>query len=253
MKPALLATLTRLLLTSIALLTAAESAGAQALGPATGFEAITYRPRSYRPRNDQPRYREARSSNYRSSAQTQLHVGFFSPSEFSSTGLVLGFRGGAAIDEHLQIGAALDWNYKNERQTSVVSEQSLPTGGSAQVTRVLSRASSNLVPLLGYIQVSGDRSMTVIPYGGAGIGYEAYFLSADDFNTGAHFDAAYGGFGWQAWAGAQVPLGGLSRLVGEAFVNMADLGRDVDINGQTYRETVNLNGAGMRFGVSWGF
>jgi len=60
------------------------------------------------------------------------------------------------------------------------------------VKRVLSRASSNLIPVLGYVQVSGDHTMPLIPYAGAGVGYEAYFLSADDFNTGAHFDAEYG-------------------------------------------------------------
>ncbi len=36
-------------------------------------------------------------------------------------------------------------------------------------------------------------------------------------------------------------------------MNQADLGRDVDVSGQTFREIVNLNGTGMRFGVNWGF
>ncbi len=218
-------------------------------GPVTGFESITYRPRYDRPR----RYHDDYGSRGGGGTVSQLHVGFFNPSEFSSSGLVLGFRGGVAPEEHIQIGAELDWHYKSDRQTAVVSQQELPTGGSAQVRRVLSSASSNLIPVLGYLQVSGDHSMAVIPYAGVGLGYEAYFLSADDFNTGSHFDAQYGGFAWQAWGGAQVPLSGRSRLVGEVFVNQADLGRDVDINGQTFREIVNLNGAGMRFGINWGF
>ena len=222
---------------------------AEGSGPVTGFESITYRPRYGRPRS----YHEDSGSQGGSSAVSQLHIGFFSPSEFSSSGVLFGFRGGVSPDEHIQIGVDVDWHYKAERQTDVVSQQSLPTGGSAQVKRVLSSASSNLIPVLAYLQVGGDRSLPVIPYAGVGVGYEAYFLSADDFNTGAHFDAQYGGFAWQAWGGAQVPLSGRSRLVGEVFVNQADLGRDVDILGLTYRETVNLNGAGMRFGVSWGF
>lgn len=228
----------------------AGAARADISGPVTGFEAITYHPRYDRPRRYNDNYRSGGGSG---GAVSELHIGFFNPSEFSSSGLVLGFRGGASPDEHIQIGANVDWHYKSERQTDVVSQQTLPTGGSAQVKRVLSSASSNLIPVLGYLQVSGDHSMPVIPYAGVGVGYEAYFLSADDFNTGAHFDAQYGGFAWQAWGGAQVPLSGRSRLVGEVFVNQAELGRDVDFNGQTYRETVNLNGSGMRFGVSWGF
>jgi len=216
--------------------------------PTTGFESITYRPRY-----DRPRRYPGESRYSRTSTVSQLHAGFFSPSEFSSTGFLLGFRGGIAPDDHVQVGVDVDWHYKNDNQTDVVSQQQLPTGGTSQVKRVLSRASSNLVPVLGYVQVSGDRSMPIIPYAGAGLGYEAYFLSADDFSTGSHFDAEFGGFAWQAWAGAQLPLSGRSRLVGEVFVNRAELGRDVDISGATYRETVNLNGAGMRFGVNWGF
>ena len=227
----------------------AGAARAETWGPATGFESITYRPRYNRPR----RYPEDARSPGSSSMVSQLHIGFFNPSEFSSTGMVLGFRGGVAPDPHVQVGVDVDWHYKSDHQTDVVSQQTLPTGGSAQVRRELSRASSNLFPVLGYLQVSGDGSMPVIPYAGAGVGYEAYFLSPDDFNTGAHFDAQYGGFAWQAWAGAQVPLSGRSRLVGEVFMNQAELGRDVDIGGVPYRETVNLNGAGMRFGASWGF
>jgi hypothetical protein len=227
----------------------AGAARAEVSCPVTGYESITYRPRYDRPR----RYRDESRSSGGSSTVSQLHVGFFSPSEFSSSGLLLGFRGGVAPDEHVQIGVDVDWHYKSENQTDVVSQQTLPTGGSSQVKRVLSRASSNLIPVLGYLQVSGDHTMPIIPYAGAGVGYEAYFLSAADFNTGAHFDAEFGGFAWQAWAGAQVPLSGRSRLVGEVFMNQADLGRDVDILGVAYRESVNLNGAGMRFGVNWGF
>jgi hypothetical protein len=147
----------------------------------------------------------------------------------------------------------VDWHYKSENRTAVVSQQELPGGGTAQVERVLSSASSNLVPLLGYLQVSGARSLPIIPYVGVGAGYEFYFLSANDFNTGSHFDAEYGGPAWQAWGGLQLPLSGRSRLAAEVFTNQAELGRDVDYLGQSYREKVNLNGAGMRFGVNWGF
>ena len=41
----------------------------------------------------------------------------------------------------------------------------------------------------------------------------------------------------------------------KAFYNYAEVGRDVDdpAGGLTYRELVDANGAGMRFGLSWGF
>ena len=214
-------------------------------GAGPRLESIRYEPRRYRD------YHTPR--DHRSSGVSQLHAGFFDPKEFSSPGVLFGFRGGATIDERVQVGIDVDWRYKSEQQTVVVSRQTLPAGGTAEVRRVLSRASSNLLPILGYIQLGSGRDLPLSPYVGAGAGYEAYFISADDFNTGSHFDAQYGGFAWQAWVGAQIPLSARSRLIAEVFTNQAELGRDVDVSGQTYRETVNLDGTGMRFGINWGF
>ena len=226
------------------LLASADPGGLFVAGSPTIYESIRYQPRRYQP------YRERRGWG---GGVSQLHIGVFDPKDFSSAGAVFGFRGGTIVDQHIQLGVAVDWRYKSDRQTDVVSSQALPGGGTARTTRVLSRATSNFVPILGYIQVGGSPDLPVSPYIGAGAGWEGYFISADDFNTGTHFDASYGGFGWQAWAGAQMAMGPRSRLIGEVFINQAELGRDVDQGGQTYRETVNLDGTGARFGVSWGF
>ena len=84
---------------------------------------------------------------------------------------------------------------------------------------------------------------------------DVLFLSADNFQTSEHFDATYGGWGWQAWGGVSVPLSGNSRITAEVFRNQSEVGRDVDDpqTGVTYREIVNLDGVGMRFGLGWGF
>jgi hypothetical protein len=97
--------------------------------------------------------------------------------------------------------------------------------------------------------------MQLVPYIGGSLGYELMNLSADNFQTGQSFDATYGGWGWQAWAGVGIPLSGQARLNGEVFINQAELGRDVgdDASGQTVRETVKANGAGLRIGMAWGF
>lgn len=185
---------------------------------------------------------------------TQIHAGYFDPDGFSGRGFVLGFRGGPLIDQKLQIGLGLDWRYKSEQQSQIVSEEPLPGGGTAERTRVLSRASSNLFPILAFMQVNLGGG-AINPYVGAGAGYEALFISADDYNTGAKFDATYGGFGWQTWAGAGLSLGQRSRLIGEAFWNQANLGRDVSdpVTGETFRESVSMNGVGARFGLAFGF
>jgi hypothetical protein len=93
------------------------------------------------------------------------------------------------------------------------------------------------------------------PYFGAAAGYEVLWLRAEDFTAGTEFDATYGGFGWQAWAGASLPLGGTARVVAEVFTNQSEVGRDVEdvTTGERLRETVNVDGMGMRFGLAWGF
>ena len=57
------------------------------------------------------------------------------------------------------------------------------------------------------------------------------------------------------WGGWALPLSGRSRLVGEVFLNNADLSRDVfdEASGTNIRETVSTDGVGARFGINWGF
>ena len=85
--------------------------------------------------------------------------------------------------------------------------------------------------------------------------WQVLFLNAEDFSTGEEFDATFSGWMWQLYGGVQFPLSGNARLLGEAFLHQGDAEREVDdvLTGATYREIVDLDGAGMRFGLSWGF
>ena len=110
-------------------------------------------------------------------------------------------------------------------------------------------------PGIAYLQLSAPGDLGVVPYFGIAGSWQVLFLEADDFQTGERFDGTYDGFGWQMWGGAALPLSGRSRLVGEVFLNQADLGRDVfdAALGQDVHETVSTDGIGARFGLSWGF
>jgi hypothetical protein len=185
----------------------------------------------------------------------QLHAGFLDPEGPAEPGFVIGVRGGQQVDDFLQIGLGVDWRNKSGHATQVLQQSTGPGGEVIQVQRDLSRYSSNLFPALAYVQVSGPSNMTLIPYAGVGASWQVLFLSGDDFQTGQSFDATYDGFGWQVWGGAALPLSGRSRLVGEVFLNNADLGRDTydAVSGSNVHETVSTDGVGARFGVSWGF
>ena len=216
----------------------------------------------YTTRNDAIRYRGDRydrgyRSRYSSANESpaQLHFGFFDPDGNSNGSFVAGLRGGPMVDPHIQIGGGVDWVYRSEDETVVAGDPFQQGGTTITPTRVLSRATSNLFPFQLFMQVSGDDNMSIIPYGGISGGWQVLFLSADDFTTGQSFDATYSGWGWQGWVGAGIPLSGQSRLNGEVFLNQSNPERDVDdpATGVTYRERVDADGVGMRFGIQWGF
>jgi len=207
------------------------------------YEAVRYWRRA-----PEPPQRPATSS------PVQIHGGFFSPDGSDATSFAFGLRGGPLVDEHIQLGIGVDWYHQSENQREVVG-QSSPGGRPVTVTRELAHASSDLVPVLAFLQLNLGSGRSLVPYFGIAGQYQALFLSATDFQTGAAYDATFGGWGWQAWGGAALPLGSRSRLFGEVFVNSGEVGRDVEdpAGGVPYREIVDADGAGMRFGLSWGF
>jgi hypothetical protein len=203
----------------------------------------------YRPRG-------SRGGGYMVPTTTQIHGGFFDPTHNFSTGFNGGFRIGPQIDPNVQIGVAVDWWHKSQSERTSLGMVPLPGGGASEEL-ILSRSTADLMPILAFVQVSGDENMSVIPYAGVGAGYEWLFLTADDFTTGESFDQTFGGFGWQVWGGAGIPLSGRTRVNGEVFYNGSEVGSDVDVFFQgvpvTVRDVVKMDGVGMRFGISWGF
>ena len=213
----------------------------------TRYESARYRPRRSRGYHDGG-YRRPR-------AVSQFHAGYLDPDGPADPGFLAGVRFGQQFQDVLEIGFGADWRNKSGRSTEVLQSTTGPGGEVIMVRRELSRYSSNLFPLMGYLQVSGPPSLALIPYAGVAASYQALFLSADDFQTGESFDATYDGFGWQLWGGARLPLSGRTGLMGEVFMNQADLDRDVfdPASGETIREIVSTDGLGARFGITWGF
>ena len=224
------------------------SDGQWAAPPRSRYDALRYRPRRGRG------YREP-SYGPRPETFSQIHLGFMDVDGVEKPGVLLGFRGGLVADPNIQIGGQIEWRHRGNSDTQVISQQPAPGGTTITVRQDLSRSSSDLVPMMGFIQVSGDASMQAIPYFGAGAGLEVLHLSAQNFQTGEEFDGTFTGFGWQLWGGVGMLLSGRTRLNVEAFYNGSELSRDVDdaFSGQTFRETIDMNGAGARVGLAMGF
>ena len=181
----------------------------------------------------------------------QIHGGVYAQDENAPRSYAAGLRGGPAIDKHVQIGVGVDWYHRTDYDREVVAE-SLQAGRPVTVTKQLSEASSDLIPIQAFLQLSVGKGL--VPYAGIAGEYQFLLLNASDNVTGTSYSATYGGLGWQAWGGLGIDFG-RSRVFGEVFVNAGDVVRDVHDpgSGTTLRETINADGGGARFGLSWGF
>ena len=208
---------------------------------------VSYRPRSMR--SEHPHYESPPGFG----SQTQIHGGVFNPSTGTGQGFTLGLRGGPNLAPHLQLGIAMDWEHRSSESGNVVGSSAGP-GGTVVVTRQIVSSSENTFPLMAYLQISGSEKRVLVPYAGIGGGYEIVTLSATDYLTSTAFNATYGGWGWQSWAGLRVPFSPHSGLLAEVYTNQATAYRDVydPFYNMTLRESVGLDGVGFRGGVSWG-
>jgi len=209
--------------------------------------------RDLRPSRRPRRYPAPRSARQESgpSLVTQLAAGFYNPSGAPDPGFLLSARVGPQIDPHVRLGVLLEWAHKADR-VSVTFGRETVGGVDLALEDSRLRGQSDLVPLLGFLEVSGDPASPVIPYGGFGAGLEILAMEAER-PDGRRFEGTFTGFGWQLWAGAGLPLASEARLSGEVFYNHADLGRDVRVDGRDLRQTASFHGLGMRFGVAWRF
>jgi hypothetical protein len=221
----------------------------------TGIETsmVTYRPRPGSTTTSTVTVKDNSKSEVRS--VSQVNLGYFVPDGGLGTRFDLGVRGGPVIADALQLGVAADWMYRTETISQPITSRTGPGGVPITQTQQLARATVNMFPVMAFAQLHIFDLLGLKPYVGGAAGYEVMLLSGEDFQTGQSTDATFGGWGWQAWAGGSLPLGGSARLTGEAFYNDADLARDTsDQNsGQTIHETVKGEGKGLRFGIAWGF
>lgn len=210
------------------------------------FRSLQRRPRRAPGPRGYPTLRDSRPS-----IVTQLGAGFYNPSGPPATNFLLSARVGPQVDPHVRLGIMLDWAHKSDRVSVTFGHETV--GGvdlSLEDSRL--RGRSDLVPLLGFVEVGGDESMHPIPYVGFGAGYEILSMAADR-PDGTRFEGTFGGLGWQLWLGAGLSLAGQARLNCELFFNRTDLGRGVNVDGRVLRQTASFDGPGMRFGVAWGF
>ena len=98
-------------------------------------------------------------------------------------------------------------------------------------------------------------SRTLTPFIGAGVTYQVLVNEVRDYENGVEFANTYGGPGWQVYGGLMMPITTQARLLGELMYNEATVSRNVDSFqlGLPVRETIDVSGVGLRFGVEFHF
>ena len=210
------------------------------------LEAVRYQPAQQQQQFDSPASDRPIVS--------QLHGGYFDASANNTNPFIVGVRAGPMVDKRLQVGLMLDWVHQTKNLANVLSTTEGPGSITVSTQQDTARALLNLVPIMAFAQASGFGFLYFVPYVGAAGGYEVLVLSADNFVTGQSFEANFGGWGYQVYAGVGLPLGSRTRLNGELFVNQATLSKTItDANGVNAKQVVDMNGIGFRLGLAWGY
>jgi hypothetical protein len=175
-----------------------------------------------------------------------IHGGVFAPIDGNATSATLGTRFGLDLGTHVLLGVLGDWSYGRRSRFQPVSG-GLP-GFEPQIE--LARVTAQLIPVMLFLQVKLTDKFWLVPYAGIGGGYEWLILNVHDYQASQSASRTYADLAWQTYGGLGLRLSPGVRLDGEAFFNSGRLGRDVvDQSGQTWRETVNVDGLGLRVGL----
>src|SRR5262249_46227222 len=139
-----------------------------------GSDEVTFAGVHYRPRY-RGNYRRASSSQ--GQGVSQVHAGFFDPDGPQNSRFDLGIRGRPMVDQNLQLGLGVDWIHKGENQSTVTSTTTGPGGVPIQTSQNVARASVNMFPIMGFLQVSAPDDLGIVPYFGGGGGYQVMVIS----------------------------------------------------------------------------
>lgn len=222
--------------------------------------AVAFVPKRHATRYDGVRYeprRSRRPGGYGPAPESfgQFHLGAFDPEGGPEAGFLAGFRGGIAPDPHVRFGAMIDWNHKESNSGTLVTSTPGPGGTTIVTERDVRSSTFDLVPVMAFIEYLPVPEGPVTPYVGLAGGAEWLHLSADDISIPVGFEADYTGWGWQAWVGVSAELGPHARFSGELFTNASEVSRDAydPLLDADVRESVDVDGTGVRLGISWGF
>ena len=185
----------------------------------------------------------------------EMRGGFFDAQDLSDNDWTVGLKTTARVASQVLMGFSGDLHRRENAGRQVTSQYTDPSGHTVTTTVTSVQNESNLWPLMATLEFHASTGGSLDPYVGGGAGWEFLDVKAFDYNTGLSYDANYDGFGYQAFGGLRLPLGGRAKLSAEAYWNGSTVSRKIfDPNlGLEVEEQVNVDGFGGRGGLSFAF
>ena len=182
-----------------------------------------------------------------------LRAGFFSGQDVSGDDFTMGLKNAWKVSPGVQAGLVVDWHMKSDATRTVEYRTFTVTGQPVNSQRVVYELQSDLVPLMGLVEFHVP-SGGVDPYVGASGGWEWLTVDALD-SYGFPYHAHYDGPGYQVYGGVSLPVAPRMKFNAEGFWNGATV-KDEYFNvatGQPVEERINMDGGGLRGGLSFAF
>ncbi|MGH7726590.1 MAG: hypothetical protein ACREOU_14275 [Candidatus Eiseniibacteriota bacterium] len=183
-----------------------------------------------------------------------LRGGVFDADNVASNDWSIGFKTTGLISPMFQAGLSVDLIRRDEEAGSVIIQRVDGAGHVVESQATLYDVESNLVPVLGLLEVHFPTDV-VRPYFGAAGGWE--FLNVHEFDAarGYGIESNYDGPAYQFYGGANFAISPRIHLNAEAFWNGATVDREVfdPVSGFIFEERIDLDGWGARGGLSFAF
>jgi hypothetical protein len=182
-----------------------------------------------------------------------LRAGFFSGEDVSSDDFTTGLKSAWRISPEMQTGIVVDWHMKSDATRTVEYRTYNALGQPVTSWRAVYELRSDLVPLMGLVEFHLP-SGALDPYLGASGGWEWLTVDAVD-PYGFVYHAHYDGPGYQVYGGMNFPIAPRTKFNVEGFWNGATV-KDEYFSvstGQPVEERINMNGGGLRGGLSFAF
>lgn len=188
-----------------------------------------------------------------------VKLGIFDPSATAS-GFIIGYEGGWAIDNNLNIGFSVDWFNKNYVDQNLVNQFNNYYGVNSSLNELRAKTNLHAIPLMGTATVNFPISPRTNLFFTGGVGVEAlliFYRNYDNPNNN-DFHGAFD-FAWQLGSGVAYELGPRSDVLLELSYHNSQPSWDYNVydpntgRSRVFQRSFDMSGLMLRTGFRFYF